>query len=91
MSLEGKAALVTGAASGIGRAVVDRLERAGMSTLAVDLKPDPDGPGTPHQADLTMPQSNADAVAAAVDRFGRLDVVVPSAGVQHVVTLCAGA
>ena len=84
MSLEGKAALVTGAASGIGRAVADRLEQAGMGVLAVDLEPDPSGPGSPHQADLTIPEANADAVAAAVDRFGRLDVVVPNAGVQHV-------
>lgn len=84
MSLEGKAALVTGAASGIGRAVADRLERAGMEVLSVDLRPDPDGPGSPHQADLTEPHANADAVTAAIDRFGRLDVVVPNAGVQHV-------
>lgn len=84
MSLEGKAALVTGAASGIGRAVADRLERAGMEVLSVDLRPDPDGPGSPHQADLTEPHANADAVTAAIDHFGRLDVVVPNAGVQHV-------
>jgi 3-hydroxybutyrate dehydrogenase len=84
VSLEGKAALVTGAASGIGRAVAHRLEQAGMEVLSVDLQPDPDGPGNPHQADLTEPQANADAVAAALDRFGRLDVVVPNAGVQHV-------
>jgi 3-hydroxybutyrate dehydrogenase len=84
VSLEGKAALVTGAAGGIGRAVAERLEQAGMDVLAVDLEPDPDGPGSPHQADLTLPQSNADAVAAALERFGRLDVVVPNAGVQHV-------
>jgi 3-hydroxybutyrate dehydrogenase len=61
-----------------------RLEQAGMEVLSVDLRPDPDGPGTPYQADLTVPQANADAVAAALDRFGRLDVVVPNAGVQHV-------
>jgi 3-hydroxybutyrate dehydrogenase len=84
VSLEGKAALVTGAASGIGRAVAARLEQAGMDVLSVDLRPDPDGPGSTHQADLTLPQANADAVAAALDRFGRLDVVVPNAGVQHV-------
>jgi 3-hydroxybutyrate dehydrogenase len=84
VSLDGKAALVTGAASGIGRAVAERLEQAGMEVLSVDLHPDPDGPGVPHQADLTVPESNAGAVAAAVYRFGRLDVVVPNAGVQHV-------
>src|SRR5207302_10678404 len=83
-ALVGRAALVTGAASGIGRAVAARLEQAGMDVLAVDLKPDPGGPGIPFEADLTSAQANADAVAAARERFGRLDVVVPNAGVQHV-------
>ena len=55
-----------------------------MQVLAVDLRPDPDGPGTAHQADLTDEAANAAAVAAALERFGRLDVVVPNAGVQHV-------
>jgi 3-hydroxybutyrate dehydrogenase len=83
-SLKGKAALVTGAASGIGRAVATRLQDAGMDVLAVDLKPDPDGPGIPHEADLTSARANQEAVEAALARFGRLDVVVPNAGVQHV-------
>jgi 3-hydroxybutyrate dehydrogenase len=83
-SLRGRAALVTGAASGIGRAVTERLAAAGMDVLAVDLKPDEDGPGVPHRADLTDPADNASAVAAALERFGRLDVLVPNAGVQHV-------
>ena len=82
--LEGRTALVTGAASGIGRAVAARLEQDGMNVLAVDLEPDPDGPGMPHQADLTTVDANAGAVAAALERFGALDVVVPNAGVQHV-------
>jgi 3-hydroxybutyrate dehydrogenase len=83
-SLEGRVAVVTGAASGIGRAVAGRLEEAGMRVLAVDLRPDPDGPGIAHQADLTAAAANADAVASVLHRFGRLDVVVPSAGLQHV-------
>ena len=80
----GRAALVTGAASGIGRAITARLEAEGMSVLAVDVEPDPDGPGTPHRADLTTAEGNEAAVAAALDHFGRLDVVVPNAGIQHV-------
>jgi 3-hydroxybutyrate dehydrogenase len=55
-----------------------------MNVLSVDLKPDPDGPGMPFAADLTDPEANAAAVAATLERFGRLDVVVPNAGVQHV-------
>ena len=79
-----KAAIVTGAASGIGRAVATRLETDGMDVLSVDLKPDPDGPGTPYQADLTDAEANEAAVNEALDRFGRLDVVVANAGIQHV-------
>ncbi len=81
---QGRAALVTGAASGIGRAVAERLTEAGMEVLAVDVEPDPSGPGTPHRADLTAAEANAGAVAAAVSRFGRLDLVVANAGIQHV-------
>jgi 3-hydroxybutyrate dehydrogenase len=83
-ALQGKAAVVTGAASGIGRATAERLEKAGVDVLAVDLRPDPDGPGEPYEADLTSPEANAGAIASALERFGRLDVVVANAGVQHV-------
>ena len=79
-----RAALVTGAASGIGRAVASRLADDGLDVLAVDLRPDHDGPGVPFEADLTSPAANEAAVAAALDQFGRLDLIVPNAGVQHV-------
>ena len=79
-----RAALVTGAAGGIGRAIAARLEADGYGVLAVDLEPDADGPGVPFAADLATRAGNRDAVAAATDRFGRLDLVVPNAGFQHV-------
>src|SRR4051794_16791731 len=72
------AALVTGAASGIGRAVAERLRADGYDVLGVDLR------DSDHIADLTTREGNAGAVSAAVDAFGRLDVVVANAGIQHV-------
>jgi 3-hydroxybutyrate dehydrogenase len=79
-----RAALITGAASGIGRAIAGRLTADGWQVLAVDLEPDADGPGEPYAADLTTREGNRNAVAAALERFGRLDAVVPNAGFQHV-------
>ena len=78
-----RAALVTGAAGGIGRAVAERLLADGLDVLSVDLEADR-LPGVGYAADLTTREGNRGAVDAALEAFGRLDVVVPNAGVQHV-------
>jgi len=80
-------AIVTGAASGIGRAIAARLAEDGVRVLAVDLEPDPDGPGEPFKADLTTREGNKQAVAAAIESFERLDAVVANAGFQHVASV----
>jgi 3-hydroxybutyrate dehydrogenase len=76
--------LVTGAASGIGRAIAERLVHDGHRVLAVDRRPDPNGPGDPFEADLSTREGNHAAVEAALVRFGGLDAVVANAGFQHV-------
>ncbi len=74
--LEGKAALVTGAAGGIGSAVARALADAGASVVGADRV----------DADLVYDLSRASeaehAVAAAEERLGRLDVVFNGAGIS---------
>lgn len=79
-----RSAIVTGAASGIGRAIAQRLASDGVDVLSVDLDPDPSGPGSAHKADLTTRAGNRTTIEAALERFGRLDAVIANAGFQHV-------
>jgi 3-hydroxybutyrate dehydrogenase len=80
----GRKAIVTGAASGIGRAIAQALTDDGAQVLAVDVEPDPGGPGEPFAADLATRDGNRAAVETAVDAFGGLDTIVANAGFQHV-------
>jgi 3alpha(or 20beta)-hydroxysteroid dehydrogenase len=74
--LDGKVALVTGAASGIGAAAVAALEAAGASVLGTDLR---SGPGI-FRHDVTDEAAWDAAIAEVVARFGRLDILVSNAG-----------
>lgn len=86
-----RAALVTGGASGIGASIAQCFRGAGIDVLAVDLEagtssPTGDGEGgiASFAADLTTREGNRASVDAALERFGRLDIVVACAGFQHV-------
>jgi 3-hydroxybutyrate dehydrogenase len=62
---------------------VDRLTKDGWSVLGVDLL---ENPALEHSlgADLTTREGNRAAIDTALARFGRLDMIVPNAGFQHV-------
>jgi meso-butanediol dehydrogenase/(S,S)-butanediol dehydrogenase/diacetyl reductase len=85
---EGKVALVTAAAQGIGSAVARRLADEGASVVVTDLQEEKLGEvaagigeqALPVRVDVTNRDDVDAAVAAAVERFGRLDVVVNNAG-----------
>jgi meso-butanediol dehydrogenase/(S,S)-butanediol dehydrogenase/diacetyl reductase len=76
--LAGKAALVTGAAGGIGGAVVRALEKEGASVLGVDVA---EAEGTFH-ADVTRAADVEAAVREVVKRFGRLDLAFNGVGIS---------
>ncbi len=82
---DGQAAIVTGAASGIGLATLELLHAQGANVVAVDRD---DGvralarPGVePLVADISREESAVMAVRTAVERYGRLDILVNNAGI----------
>ncbi|MGZ8650435.1 MAG: bifunctional aldolase/short-chain dehydrogenase [Solirubrobacteraceae bacterium] len=87
--LQGQVALVTGGAGGIGRAIGDALAAAGACVVAFDLDQagaeeavEPFGDeGLAVSGDVTSEEAVADAFAAAVERFGGVDILVSNAGV----------
>lgn len=86
-TLEGKVALITGAAQGLGAAIAQRLNRDGADVVLADLSPDVEevarsiGPtATSTPLDVREPSQWAAACAAVEARHGRLDILVNNAG-----------
>lgn len=79
---EGLKALVTGGASGIGRATAELLAARGAQVAVLDLNPDSvEKPLTGYRADVSDDASVREAVAAAVAGLGGLDVLINNAGI----------
>jgi len=89
--LEGKAALVTGAGSGLGKAMAVRFVAEGARVLLTDIEgteavlaglPEAQrGQVAALKLDVTQEQAVAAAVADVVQRWGRLDILVANAGI----------
>jgi 2-keto-3-deoxy-L-fuconate dehydrogenase len=91
--LENKVALITGAGSGLGRAMTQRFVAEGARVLAADIndagtqetiagiEPSARERAVPMHVDVTNEESVAAAVAEVISRWGRLDVAVANAGI----------
>jgi len=93
MQLEGRVALITGGAGGIGRAVANRFTAAGASVALADLKEEAAQAAADEltargsQAiglggDISNPQVARALVAGTLERFGQLDILVNNAGIM---------
>lgn len=93
--LAGKVAIVTGAGSGIGQGIAERLGREGAKVI-VDYVGDPAGAKQTQQAiaqaggsgeivlaDITDVSADRNLVDAAWNRFGSADILVNNAGMEH--------
>lgn len=87
--LAAKVAVVTGAGSGIGEAIVEAFHREGAEVVAADISGKQEevagrlGDGCiPVRADVASSGDVQNMLAAAVDNFGRIDVLVNNAGID---------
>ena len=93
MALDGKIAIVTGAAGGIGHAITDRFLREGAKVVMADIDADKAGRALEGleklgecrfvKADVGKRLDVHNLVAAAIDAFGDIDILVNNAGIVH--------
>lgn len=87
--LSGKSALVTGAASGIGRAAAAGLLEAGARVMGFDLEPSEAHGYETLAVDVSAEAAVDEAMDAVRRRLGRLDILVNSAGIEIKAPLAA--
>jgi 3-oxoacyl-[acyl-carrier protein] reductase len=80
--LAGKAALVTGAASGIGKATAEALRQAGAAVIGLDSSA-ANGGGEIVTCNLANEDQIISAVSEAAKRLGRIDILINNAGVMQ--------
>src|SRR3954454_16032499 len=85
MNTESKVAIITGASQGIGAGLVRGFRERGYRVVANSRSIKPDTFGDPDvlavEGDIADPRTARRVVAAAVERFGRVDTLVNNAGV----------
>ncbi|WP_353204853.1 SDR family NAD(P)-dependent oxidoreductase [Sphingomonas sp.] len=86
--LQGRVAVVTGAADGMGRAITETFLREGASVLAADLAGDKLAAAFPAHdrlrlvtIDVTTADAASHVIGGAIDAFGALDILVNNAGI----------
>ncbi|QNI30809.1 SDR family oxidoreductase [Alloacidobacterium dinghuense] len=85
--LDGKVALVTGGASGIGEATCKELARAGASVIVADINREAAerlASTLPHAKAVRMDVTNVESIEAVAATIERLDILVNNAGIAHV-------
>lgn len=95
MRLENKVAIVTGASSGIGRAIATKFAEEGAKVVIADIREEPREGGTPThekiqnqdgeasfvETDVSESVSVKETVERTVDEFGKIDILVNNAGI----------
>jgi NAD(P)-dependent dehydrogenase (short-subunit alcohol dehydrogenase family) len=81
MRLDGKVAVITGTASGIGAESARLFAAEGAKVVGVDLSDEAEGDLT-IQADVTDPKAVEDMYAQAREKFGKIDVLFNNAGIS---------
>ena len=93
MRLENKVIVVTGSSAGMGKAIVERFAQEGakivavarrmerLTKLAESLKGAP-GEVVPYAGDVSKREDDEGMIEYAVEKFGRLDVLINNAGIM---------